>query len=821
MFVDPSGKGTVVYKGSFVCRPEVVHIGGSNGPEYQLNWRVDRIREGDVVLIREDPAQPAIPARDARDSAASRSREASRRRPPARLNREAPRARSAAHPSEWRAAKSRKAAERQRGRGSDGPRKLCVDGPGRTHSIAPLLAALRLCGSPFSLVCDRQSRSVARCDPGIRRIRTPQIGPYWIARSTVGLANPSSDWCGIARSQDAWGEIAGVRCSPREGLGDACRDGCRVECAALSVGRLGRPCGQPCARRPPASGRRGPGAAQIEIVGTGAPAYSVRVADGGRRLLVDLSDSDVVGAPAAITTPPASSAASSPSRIRRRRGQMTRLTVTLQREASYRVVPDGTTPPRAARRRREPRRPRPARQGRPALPAPRVDRHRPRHPLRAHALRARRAARSSGVRPRRRRPGQHPRLLAGAVVDGPPPARAPRRPRCPTALARTLDVTAYRGALKSITASQDAETHATVLEIDGSPETPGTLSVEGGTLVWTFPVPKSSAQAPPIAPHSHRRQGRRHATAAPFGRSSPWRASRRSRTCRGSRRRSTTRTRRSRPRAASAAGFASGDAGRARAAALHRPPHRHRPQGRRHPQRPPAPRRHRPREHRHRRRRHRDDHDPDAQRPVGPGARRRAPGQGPRAWCARATSSASRRWRSSRRSASSSSPSRSRSSSSPRSRRASSRSATRRPSELQARAKELLSPRGSIAVDERTNVLIARDVAGEPQLHRGARSARSTPRPPQVLIEARIVEATSKYSRDVGIQWGGDVDLRARRPATRPASPSRRASTPRAATTTTTPRPPASRPSRATSRPRTSPSTSRPPSAPGPAARSA
>jgi type IV pilus assembly protein PilP len=62
MFLDPSGKGTVVYKGTFVCRPEVVHIGGSNGPEYQLNWRVDRIRDGDVVLIREDPAQPAIPA---------------------------------------------------------------------------------------------------------------------------------------------------------------------------------------------------------------------------------------------------------------------------------------------------------------------------------------------------------------------------------------------------------------------------------------------------------------------------------------------------------------------------------------------------------------------------------------------------------------------------------------------------------------------------------------------------------------------------------------------------------------------------------------
>jgi type IV pilus assembly protein PilP len=61
MLLDPSGKGTVVYKGTFICRPEVVHIGGSNGPEYQLNWRVDRIRDGDVVLIREDPAQPAIP----------------------------------------------------------------------------------------------------------------------------------------------------------------------------------------------------------------------------------------------------------------------------------------------------------------------------------------------------------------------------------------------------------------------------------------------------------------------------------------------------------------------------------------------------------------------------------------------------------------------------------------------------------------------------------------------------------------------------------------------------------------------------------------
>ena len=77
-------------------------------------------------------------------------------------------------------------------------------------------------------------------------------------------------------------------------------------------------------------------------------------------------------------------------------------------------------------------------------------------------------------------------------------------------------------------------------------------------------------------------------------------------------------------------------------------------------------------------------------------------------------------------------------------------------SELQARAKELLSPRGSIAVDERTNVLIARDVAGNLNYIEELIRSLDT-QTAQVLIEARIVEATSKYSRDVGIQWGGDV----------------------------------------------------------------
>ncbi|MCL2822963.1 MAG: type IV pilus secretin PilQ [Polyangiaceae bacterium] len=77
-------------------------------------------------------------------------------------------------------------------------------------------------------------------------------------------------------------------------------------------------------------------------------------------------------------------------------------------------------------------------------------------------------------------------------------------------------------------------------------------------------------------------------------------------------------------------------------------------------------------------------------------------------------------------------------------------------SDLQARAKDLLSPRGSIAVDERTNVLIARDIPGNlNQLEELVRSLDT--QTPQVLVEARIVEATSRYMRDIGIQWGGDA----------------------------------------------------------------
>ncbi len=75
--------------------------------------------------------------------------------------------------------------------------------------------------------------------------------------------------------------------------------------------------------------------------------------------------------------------------------------------------------------------------------------------------------------------------------------------------------------------------------------------------------------------------------------------------------------------------------------------------------------------------------------------------------------------------------------------------------DIQERARPLLSERGTIAVDDRTNVLIARDIAGNlNQIEELIRSLDT--QTPQVLVEARIVEATSRYLRDVGIQWGGD-----------------------------------------------------------------
>jgi len=62
MLVDPGGTGYVVQRGQFVGKADIVQAAGRTGASYEINWRVDRIRDGDIVLIREDPANPDVPS---------------------------------------------------------------------------------------------------------------------------------------------------------------------------------------------------------------------------------------------------------------------------------------------------------------------------------------------------------------------------------------------------------------------------------------------------------------------------------------------------------------------------------------------------------------------------------------------------------------------------------------------------------------------------------------------------------------------------------------------------------------------------------------
>jgi type IV pilus assembly protein PilQ len=77
-------------------------------------------------------------------------------------------------------------------------------------------------------------------------------------------------------------------------------------------------------------------------------------------------------------------------------------------------------------------------------------------------------------------------------------------------------------------------------------------------------------------------------------------------------------------------------------------------------------------------------------------------------------------------------------------------------SSLQDKARDLLSPRGKISVDDRTNNLIVSDVARNLQLIEDLVRNLDT-QTSQVVIEARIVEMNSDYARQIGIQWGGNT----------------------------------------------------------------
>ncbi len=74
---------------------------------------------------------------------------------------------------------------------------------------------------------------------------------------------------------------------------------------------------------------------------------------------------------------------------------------------------------------------------------------------------------------------------------------------------------------------------------------------------------------------------------------------------------------------------------------------------------------------------------------------------------------------------------------------------------LEPTIKKSLSPRGDTVVDERTNTIIVKDIARN--MDEALALIKMLDKAiPQVMIEARIVEATLNFSRELGVQWGLD-----------------------------------------------------------------
>jgi type IV pilus assembly protein PilQ len=504
-----------------------------------------------------------------------------------------------------------------------------------------------------------------------------------------------------------------------------------------------------------------PGGCVIDVEGTRPAAYDARLGDGGRRLLVDLSDADVSGAPPAITTPVGVVGGVLTQAFHTPTGALARLAITLDKQATYRVVPDGDVlhvyvAPRAAAAPAQHASP-PVEAATPTAPAAPTD------DATIRDVRFERAPASAfGCAPRGCdrvvvELGSLPAYSLSTTPDGRLRLEL-RATRLAPSLARTLDVGEYRGALRSITASHDDASGATTLEIDRASDVAGTLTVDGGgsgtgtggTILWSFPVPKSNLPVPPVSQpvHLEARGGavRRVVTVAreeaPAGLP-----------------RIETSIHDEDPAVETAGGGAAGFVASAPSVLGQQ-----RYSGRRididlkdadvhnvlrlladtgHVNIVTA-----------------DDvagtitirmHNVPWDQVLDVVLQAKGLGMVRQGNLIRVAPLAQLQKERELRIA------------------AQKQEYELTPletrlipisyaqaDELQARAKDLLSPRGSLAVDERTNVLIARDISANLNYIEELIRSLDT-QTAQVLIEARIVEGTSNYLRDVGIQWGGDV----------------------------------------------------------------
>lgn len=485
-----------------------------------------------------------------------------------------------------------------------------------------------------------------------------------------------------------------------------------------------------------------PGGAEIEVIGTGAPTYTVRVADGGKRLLIDLSNADVAGAPPAITHPTGVVGGVLTQAFRTEAGNVTRLAVSLSNSATYRVRADGTnlrvtlTPSETTAVAS-------------ATTAP--------HSTKGKSGDTTAAPEIRDVRFERVQPAKQSGCPSGcdrvivALTSVPAYALTTtpngrlrlelRKTRVPEAMARTLDVTSFGGHLKGVSTFHDDASDTGIVEIDREGQAQGNLTIDGQNLIWSFETAKSNTMASPIQKVNVRKTVTVAREDAPPAQ----------------------------PKVETSIRGADGElhvevsgeqAGFTQTVAAQ--------QGRFNGRRIDL-----------------DLKDADIHnilRLLADVGRvnivtaddvsgqitirmRNVPWDQALDVVLQAKGLGMVRQGNLIRVAPLAQLQKEREL-----RLAQAKQEleltpleTRlipvsyaNAEELQQRAKELLSPRGSLAVDERTNVLIARDVPGN--LNHIEELVRSLDtQTPQVLVEARIVEATSRYLRDVGIQWGGDA----------------------------------------------------------------
>ncbi|HVJ93007.1 MAG TPA: AMIN domain-containing protein, partial [Labilithrix sp.] len=232
------------------------------------------------------------------------------------------------------------------------------------------------------------------------------------------------------------------------------------------------------------------GATEIDVLGTSSPVFNVRVENGGRRLVVDISNSDIVGVKEAVTTTVGVVGGVLTQAFKTESGQMTRLSINLNKQAAYRVRADGTslkislTPAATTAPAPAPAKDEVSQPSGPALLDIRYERAKAPCSLGCDRI----VIATTEVPPYSLSTSQSGRLRLEL-----------KRMQLAKPLSKTLDVSQGKGAVKSVTAFYDDKAAATFVEIDkGGDSGQGTISVDGKNLVWSFDsvLAKSAPKAP-------------------------------------------------------------------------------------------------------------------------------------------------------------------------------------------------------------------------------------------------------------------------------------------------------------------------------------